>query len=33
LLGEARCRNQSYVACAEYRNPHFKVLLTVDLQE
>src|SRR4051794_19982284 len=29
---EARCRNQSYVACAEYHNPHFEVLLIVDSQ-
>src|SRR3954464_12803445 len=29
-LSEARRRNQSHVACAEYRNPHFEVLLTVD---
>src|SRR3954453_5510595 len=29
-LSEARCRNQSHVARAEYHNPHFHVLLTVD---
>lgn len=31
-VSEARRRNQSYIAYAEYRNPHFKVLLAVDLQ-
>jgi hypothetical protein len=31
-LSEARRRNQSHIACAEYRNPHFEFLLTVDLQ-
>jgi hypothetical protein len=31
-LSKARRRNQSYIACAENRNPHFEILLTVDWQ-
>jgi hypothetical protein len=28
-LSEAPSRNETYIACAEYRNAHFKFLLAV----
>jgi hypothetical protein len=31
-MGKACSRNQSYITCAEYRNPHFEILFTVDWQ-